>query len=109
MFIFQFVELGRITSIEVNHKTVDIARKGQEVCIKIENIPGETPKLYGRHFDHTDMLMSKVSVWPWDDKTALCIACDICRLLITFANGLDPDQDRQCVGLDLDPNGLTLQ
>ena len=62
MFIFQFVELGRITSIEVNHKTVDIARKGQEVCIKIENIPGETPKLYGRHFDHTDMLMSKVSV-----------------------------------------------
>ena len=62
LFIFfQFVDLGRITSIEVNHKPVDIARKGQEVCIKIENIPGETPKLYGRHFDHTDMLMSKVS------------------------------------------------
>ena len=40
---------------------------------------------------------------------ALCIACDICRLLITFANRLDPDQDRQSVGPDLDPNGLTLR
>ena len=26
-----------------------------------------------------------------------------CRLLITFANSLDPDQDRQNVGPDLDP------
>ena len=31
------------------------------------------------------------------------------RLLITFANSLDPDQDRQNVGLDLDPNCLTLK
>ena len=30
------------------------------------------------------------------------------RLLISFANSLDPDQDRQNVGPDLDPNGLTL-
>ena len=30
------------------------------------------------------------------------------RLLITFANSLDPDQDRQNVGPDLDPNFLTL-
>ena len=27
-----------------------------------------------------------------------------CRLLITFANSLDPDQDLQKVGPDLDPN-----
>lgn len=54
--------LGIVTSIENNHKQVDSARKGQEVCIKIENVPGETPKLYGRHFDETDMLISKVSV-----------------------------------------------
>ena len=33
---------------------------------------------------------------------------DVCRLLITFANSLDPDQDRQNVGPDLDPNHLTL-
>ena len=31
-----------------------------------------------------------------------------CRLLITFANSLDPDQDQQNVGPDLDPNRLTL-
>ena len=33
---------------------------------------------------------------------------DFCRLLITFANSLDPDQARQNVGPDLDPNCLTL-
>ena len=29
---------------------------------------------------------------------------DFCRLLITFANNLNPNQDRQNVGSDLDPN-----
>ena len=33
---------------------------------------------------------------------------DFCRLVITFANSLDPDQARQNVGPDLDPNCLTL-
>ena len=37
------------------------------------------------------------------------LACDnFCRLLITFANSLDPDQDWQKVGPDLDPKYLTL-
>ena len=27
-----------------------------------------------------------------------------CRLLITFANSLDPDQAKKNAGLDLDPN-----
>ena len=31
-----------------------------------------------------------------------------CSLLITFANSLDPDQDRHSVGPDLDPDHLTL-
>ncbi|XP_022829720.1 eukaryotic translation initiation factor 5B [Spodoptera litura] len=57
----EFVELGIVTSIEVNHKQVETARKGQEVCIKIEPIPGESPKMFGRHFDETDMLVSKIS------------------------------------------------
>lgn len=59
---FQNILLGHVTSIEVNHKPIDKATKGQEVCLKIENLPGETPKLYGRHFDYTDTLVSKVSV-----------------------------------------------
>ena len=50
-----------MTSLELNHKQVDKATKGQEVCVKIEPTSGETPKMFGRHFDHTDMLVSKVS------------------------------------------------
>ena len=33
---------------------------------------------------------------------------DFCRLLITFENNLEPDQDRQNVDPDLVPKGLTL-
>ncbi|XP_049542932.1 eukaryotic translation initiation factor 5B [Anopheles darlingi] len=57
----EFVDLGVVTSIEANHKQLETARKGQEVCIKIEPIPGETPKMFGRHFDEHDMLVSKIS------------------------------------------------
>lgn len=56
----QFVDLGRVASIEMNHKPVEVAKQGQEICIKIMPIPGEAPKMYGRHFDETDMLVSKV-------------------------------------------------
>ncbi|KAK9508648.1 hypothetical protein O3M35_006159 [Rhynocoris fuscipes] len=56
----EFVDLGIVTSIENNHKPVESARKGQEVCIKIEPIPGESPKMFGRHFDEKDYLISKV-------------------------------------------------
>uniref|UniRef100_A0A8D8XQB9 Eukaryotic translation initiation factor 5B n=1 Tax=Cacopsylla melanoneura TaxID=428564 RepID=A0A8D8XQB9_9HEMI len=57
----EFVELGIVTSVENNHKPVEMARKGQEVCIKIEPIPGEAPKMFGRHFDEKDFLVSKIS------------------------------------------------
>ena len=52
--------MGIVTSIQSNHKEVETARKGEEVCIKIEPIPGESPKMFGRHFDETDLLYSKV-------------------------------------------------
>ncbi|XP_012264982.2 eukaryotic translation initiation factor 5B [Athalia rosae] len=57
----EFVDLGIVTSIEYNHKPVETARKGQEVCIKIESVPGEAPKMFGRHFDEKDFLVSKIS------------------------------------------------
>ncbi|RVE75174.1 hypothetical protein OJAV_G00014090 [Oryzias javanicus] len=56
-----FVEIGIVTSIEVNHKSVDTAKKGQEICVKIEPIPGESPKMYGRHFEATDIIVSKIT------------------------------------------------
>lgn len=62
IFILQFVDIGIVTSIEINHKQVDVAKKGQEVCVKIEPIPGESPKMFGRHFEATDILVSKVSI-----------------------------------------------
>ncbi|UYV81321.1 EIF5B [Cordylochernes scorpioides] len=55
------LEIGRVTTIEFNHKPVEIAKRGQEVCIKVEPIPGEAPKMYNRHFEATDMLVSKIS------------------------------------------------
>lgn len=48
-----------MSSLELNHKNVDIARQGSEVCIRVEST-GDAPRLYGRHFDHTDQLVSKV-------------------------------------------------
>jgi translation initiation factor 5B len=40
---------------------LETAPKGDEVCIKIEPITGEAPKMYGRYFDDNDLLISKVS------------------------------------------------
>ncbi|XP_071335760.1 eukaryotic translation initiation factor 5B isoform X1 [Trachinotus anak] len=56
-----FVDIGVVTSIEMNHKSVDTAKKGQEICVKIEPIPGESPKMYGRHFEATDIIVSKIT------------------------------------------------
>jgi translation initiation factor 5B len=56
------IELGRIASMELNHKAVDMARAGQSVAMKIEGQNAvEQSRLYGRHFDHTDQLVSKIS------------------------------------------------
>ena len=50
------------------------------------------------------ILISKVTI-----SFNFFLACgNFCHLLITFANSLTPDQDRQNVGHDLDPNCLTL-
>ena len=52
--------IGFATGIEANHKQLDKAATGQEVCVKIDAVPGEAPKLFGRHFTAEDMLCSKV-------------------------------------------------
>ncbi|XP_067297173.1 eukaryotic translation initiation factor 5B [Pseudorasbora parva] len=56
-----FVDIGIVTGIEINHKSVDSAKKGQEICVKIEPIPGESPKMYGRHFEAVDIIVSKIT------------------------------------------------
>ena len=59
-YFLQFCSLGILTSIQINNKEVEMARKGDEVCIKIDPVPGEVPKMFGRHFDEKDMVISKV-------------------------------------------------
>jgi translation initiation factor 5B len=54
--------LGRIASMELDHKAVDVARAGQSVAMKIEaQNQNEASRVYGRHFDASDELVSKVS------------------------------------------------
>uniref|UniRef100_A0A3Q7FKF3 Eukaryotic translation initiation factor 5B n=1 Tax=Solanum lycopersicum TaxID=4081 RepID=A0A3Q7FKF3_SOLLC len=58
----EFIDIGRIASIENNHKPVDSAKKGQRVAIKIVGSnPEEQQKMFGRHFEMEDELVSKIS------------------------------------------------
>ncbi|XP_042008653.1 eukaryotic translation initiation factor 5B-like [Salvia splendens] len=58
----EFVDIGRIASIENNHRPVDYAKKGQKVAIKIiGSNPEEQQKMVGRHFEVEDELVSKIS------------------------------------------------
>ncbi|KAL5843771.1 hypothetical protein ACOSQ4_009729 [Xanthoceras sorbifolium] len=57
-----FIDIGRIASIENNRKPVEIAKKGQEVSVKIVGSnPEEQQKIFGRHFDLKDKLVSHIS------------------------------------------------
>jgi len=57
----EFIYIGVCTGIQHNNKDVDTAKKGDEVCVKIESPGGDAPKMYGRHFDATDLLISRIS------------------------------------------------
>lgn len=61
--------------MEVNHKQVQIARQGSEVCVRVE-ATGDAPRLYGRHFDHTDTLVSKVRVASIQIQTRVTV-CEL--------------------------------
>jgi len=58
----EFIDIGRITSIEINHKQVDTAKKGLKVAIKILGSNAEEQqKMFGRHFEMEDELYSHIS------------------------------------------------
>ncbi|BBN08146.1 translation initiation factor 5B [Marchantia polymorpha subsp. ruderalis] len=58
----EFIEIGRIASMEVNHKVVDTAKKGNTVAMKIVGTNAEeTQKMYGRHFDMEDEFVSSIT------------------------------------------------
>ncbi|CAO1613768.1 unnamed protein product [Jaminaea pallidilutea] len=56
------IDLGRVTSLEVNHKPMQVVNKreaGAGVAVKIES--NSDQKAFGRHFDDTDIVVSKIS------------------------------------------------
>mmetsp|Transcript_23267 Transcript_23267/g.51615 ORF Transcript_23267/g.51615 Transcript_23267/m.51615 type:complete len:153 (+) Transcript_23267:2018-2476(+) len=54
----EIITLGTVISIEKNHKEIDTSRE-DEVAIKI--LPKGDVYCYGRHFTHTDQVVSKIS------------------------------------------------
>jgi translation initiation factor 5B len=59
---YEIVIVGKVTSIEVNHKTRSEIRKGDpSASVKIECANYETPKTYGRHFTQDDEIYSMIT------------------------------------------------
>lgn len=56
------LEIGRVVSIEKDHKAVDKANRGDSVAIKIDTANSPNPTTaFGRHFDHQNKLVSVIS------------------------------------------------
>jgi len=60
----EIIELGKITSLEINHKNQDLVKKSQAgggVAVKIEHAVYQSAKMFGRHFDEKDEVLSLIS------------------------------------------------
>ncbi|KAI0751738.1 hypothetical protein C8Q80DRAFT_1159100 [Daedaleopsis nitida] len=60
----EIIDLGKITSLEINHKSYDIIKKSQAgggVAVKIEHAVYQSAKMFGRHFDDKDELYSHIT------------------------------------------------
>jgi translation initiation factor 5B len=56
----EWLDIGRAVSIEHNMQSVKIAKRGDTVCLKVQS-PKTEHIMYGRHFDHQDQVVSKMS------------------------------------------------
>ncbi|KAI0260503.1 hypothetical protein BC834DRAFT_900115 [Gloeopeniophorella convolvens] len=60
----EIIELGKITSLEINHKSMELVKKSQAgggVAVKIEHAVYQSAKMFGRHFDEKDEVYSRIS------------------------------------------------
>ncbi|KAN0140215.1 hypothetical protein V8E53_002111 [Lactarius tabidus] len=60
----EIIELGKITSLEINHKNMEIVKRSQAgggVAVKIEHAVYQSAKMFGRHFDDKDEVYSRIS------------------------------------------------
>jgi translation initiation factor IF-2 len=55
------LEIGRVAGVEKDRKPVEKARKGETVCVKIEQNTAQNHIAYGRHFDATNHLYSMIT------------------------------------------------
>jgi len=56
------IGIGKIASMQVTHKVVDIAKKGQEVAMKIVGTNAEeNSRMFGHHFDIEDEFVSHIT------------------------------------------------
>ena len=53
--------IGHVASIEINKKGVPKARRGDTVCVKIEQTTAQNHIMYGRHFDFSNKIYSKIT------------------------------------------------
>jgi len=53
-----YLDIGRVIGIEINRKPVEVAKAGQSASVKIDAVNGV---LFGRQFDHTYDLYSRVT------------------------------------------------
>jgi len=57
----EFVDIGRVGSMQKDRKNVEVAKVGEVVCIKMEQTKEQSHIEYGRHFDSSHRLYSKIS------------------------------------------------
>ena len=73
----------------------------------VANTLTKLKKLKPNEIDFSQGFSQKVDSRSCSVFNSLHASVNFCHPLITFANSLDPDQARQNVGPDLDPNCLT--
>ena len=60
----EVIPIGRVTSLEINHKSRDVVLKkdvGAGVAVRIEPNLNDAPKMFGRHLDENDEIYSQIS------------------------------------------------
>lgn len=57
------IVLGKVFKLEHDHKPIPMAKKGQQVSMGLAPLVNDTGKSFGRHFDESDMLCSKVKMF----------------------------------------------
>ena len=53
-----YLDIGRVTGLEINRKPADVAKQGQTASVKIDAV---TSIAFGRQFDHTYPLFARVT------------------------------------------------